>query len=108
AGKGRSHEAAAGIIRERSCFERWRLKMRNYTTQMDAARKGILTPEMKTVAKKERMPEEQLMKLVAEGKVAICANKNHKCLDPEGIGSMLRKIGRASCRERWEVWEWAG
>ena len=64
--------------------------MRNYTTQMDAARKGILTPEMKTVAKKERMPEEQLMKLVAEGKVAICANKNHKCLDPEGIGSMLR------------------
>ena len=35
--------------------------MRNYTTQMDAARKGILTPEMKTVAKKERMPEEQLV-----------------------------------------------
>ncbi len=26
--------------------------MRNYTTQMDAARKGILTPEMKTVAEK--------------------------------------------------------
>ena len=30
------------------------------------------------------------MKLVAEGKVAICANKNHTCLDPEGVGSMLR------------------
>ena len=28
--------------------------------------------------------------LVAEGKVAICANKNHTCLDPEGVGSMLR------------------
>ena len=27
--------------------------MRNYTTQMDAARKGILTPEIKTVAQKE-------------------------------------------------------
>lgn len=26
--------------------------MRNYTTQMDAARKGILTPEIKTVAEK--------------------------------------------------------
>ena len=26
--------------------------MRNYTTQMDAARKGILTPEIETVAKK--------------------------------------------------------
>ncbi len=65
--------------------------MRNYTTQMDAARKGILTPEMKTVAeRREHMPEEKLMKLVAEGKVAICANKKHTCLDPEGIGSMLR------------------
>lgn len=64
--------------------------MSNYTTQMDAARKGITTPEMKTVARKENMPVEQLMKLVAEGKVAICANKNHKCLDPEGVGSMLR------------------
>lgn len=29
--------------------------MRNYTTQMDAARKGILTPEIKTVAEKEHM-----------------------------------------------------
>ena len=40
--------------------------MRNYTTQMDAARKGILTPEMKTVAKTERMPEERRIRLVAE------------------------------------------
>ena len=54
--------------------------MSNYTTQMDAARKGIVTPEMETVAKKENMPVEQLMKLVGEGKVAICANKHHKCL----------------------------
>ena len=64
--------------------------MRNYTTQMDAARKGILTPEIETVAKKEHMPVEKMMQLVAEGKVAICANKNHTCLDPEGVGSMLR------------------
>ena len=47
--------------------------MRNYTTQMDAARKGILTPEIKTVAEKEHMETDKLMKLVAEGKVAICA-----------------------------------
>ena len=51
--------------------------MRNYTTQMDAARKGILTPEIKTVAQKEHMSTDEMMKLVAEGKVAICANKNH-------------------------------
>ena len=64
--------------------------MRNYTTQMDAARKGILTPEIKTVAEKEHMDEDKLMKLVAEGKVAICANRNHTCLSAEGVGSMLR------------------
>ena len=64
--------------------------MQNYTTQMDAARKGIVTPQMKIVAEKEHMTEEKLRQLVAEGKVAICANKNHTCLDPEGVGSMLR------------------
>ena len=61
-----------------------------YTTQMDAARKGIATPQMKIVAEKERMPLEQLMELVAKGQVAICANKAHTCLNPEGVGSMLR------------------
>ena len=62
----------------------------DYSTQMDAARKGILTPQIKEVAEKEHMPADQLMKLVAEGKVAICANKRHTCLRPEGVGSMLR------------------
>lgn len=57
---------------------------------MDAARKGILTNEMKIVAQKEHMDESKLMSLVAEGKVAIPANKAHKSLNPEGIGSMLR------------------
>ena len=61
-----------------------------YTTQMDAARKGIITPEMKIVAQKEKMTEEALRELVACGKVVIPANKNHKSLDPEGVGSMLR------------------
>ena len=64
--------------------------MTQYTTQMDAARKGIVTPQIKTVAEKEHMPVDKMMQLVAEGKVAICANKHHTCLDPEGVGSMLR------------------
>ena len=64
--------------------------MPTYTTQMDAARKGIVTPQIKTVAEKEHMPVEKMMELVAEGKVAICANKHHTCLNPEGVGSMLR------------------
>ena len=61
-----------------------------YTTQMDAARKGVITPQIKTVAEKENMPVERLTELVAQGKVAIPANKLHTCLNAEGIGSMLR------------------
>ena len=64
--------------------------MQEYTTQMDAARKGIVTDQIEEVAKKEQMPTEQMMKLVAEGRVAIPSNKRHTCLKPEGIGSMLR------------------
>ena len=44
--------------------------MREYTTQMDAARKEIVTPEIKAVAEKEHMTSEALMKLVGRGKVA--------------------------------------
>ena len=61
-----------------------------YTTQMDAARKGIVTPQMKIVAEKEKMPMEKLMKLVAEGKVAIPANKLHTSLSPEAVGQDCR------------------
>ena len=57
----------------------------NYTTQMDAARKGIITEAMKIVAIKEGKTVEKIMALVAEGKVAIPANKNHKSLSPEGV-----------------------
>ncbi len=64
--------------------------MRNYTTQMDAARQGIVTKELEIVAKKENMSTEELMDLVARGQVAIPANINHTCIDPEGVGSMLR------------------
>ena len=64
--------------------------MQTYTTQMDAARKGIVTKEMEIVAKKEYRTVEEIRQLVAEGKVAIPANKHHECLNPEGIGSMLR------------------
>ena len=61
-----------------------------YYTQMEAARKGIITEEMRVVARKEYRTEEEIRDLVAKGQVAICANKRHKCLDPNGVGSMLR------------------
>lgn len=62
----------------------------DYTTQMDAAKKGIITWEMDTVAKKEGMEVEALRELVVKGRVAIPANKNHKALNPEGVGEGLR------------------
>ena len=60
-----------------------------YTTQMDAARKGICTKEMEIVARKEHMAPEQLMALMAEGKAIIPCNKKHTCIAPSGLGSML-------------------
>ncbi len=62
----------------------------NYTTQMDAARKGIITNEMKIIAKKEQIDVEILMEKVAKGTVVIPANKNHTSLDAEGIGEGLK------------------
>ncbi|HAR86696.1 MAG TPA: thiamine biosynthesis protein ThiC [Clostridium sp.] len=62
----------------------------NFTTQMDAARKGIVTREMEIVAKSENMDVQELRALVAEGKVAIPANKNHKSLVPQGVGQGLK------------------
>lgn len=62
----------------------------NYTTQMDAAKKGIITKEMEKVAAKEKLEPSQLMELIAQGAVVIPANKNHKRLDPEGVGQGLK------------------
>lgn len=64
--------------------------MRNYATQMEAAKKGIITPEMKIVAKKENIEEDKLMELVACGQVAIPCNINHKSISPEGIGTGMK------------------
>lgn len=48
--------------------------MRNYATQMDAAKHGIITPEMKAVAEQEYRAEE-IRDLVARSKVVICASR---------------------------------
>lgn len=64
--------------------------MRAYYTQMEAAKKGIVTPQMEIVSQKENMEVEKLMELVASGQIAIPANVHHTSLSPEGIGSGLR------------------
>lgn len=61
-----------------------------YTTQMDAARKGIITGEIKVAAKKEQMDVHELMALMAKGHAIIPCNKRHTSLEPNAIGSMLR------------------
>ncbi len=62
----------------------------DYSTQMEAARKGIITEQIRKVAQKEGMDENKLLQLVAEGRVAIPSNKNHKFLEPQGVGEGLR------------------
>ena len=61
-----------------------------YRTQMEAAKKGIITPEMKTVAEKERLDVEVIRERVAKGSICIPANILHKSLSAEGIGEGLR------------------
>lgn len=63
---------------------------RKYSTQMEAARMGIVTPELEAVAKRENRSVEELLPLMASGKMVIPANVNHKSLDPNGVGSMLK------------------
>ena len=63
---------------------------KKYYTQMEAARKNIITPEMKSVAAKEDRPVEFIRERVANGTIVIPANPLHISLDPNGIGSMLK------------------
>lgn len=66
------------------------MKENQFTTQMDAAKKGILTKEMKHVSDKEGIDPSLLMELMSEGKIVIPCNKNHQNISPEGVGQGLR------------------
>lgn len=57
---------------------------------MEAARRGIITREMKAVAEKEHIEAEKLMGLLAEGRAIIPCNRLHTAISPNGLGSMLR------------------
>ena len=56
-------------------------------TQIDCARQGTITPQMKAVAAKEGIDVELIKEAVACGRIAIPANINHKSLDAQGVGS---------------------
>ena len=61
-----------------------------YKTQMDAAKHGIITPQIATVAEKENRTPEWVRERVAAGTIAIPANVHHTSLSAEGIGDGLR------------------
>jgi phosphomethylpyrimidine synthase len=62
----------------------------SFMTQMQAARRGALTPQMQAVAAKEGLKPEDLQALLAAGTAVIPCNRMHATLDPEGIGAGLR------------------
>ncbi|MCG8619211.1 MAG: phosphomethylpyrimidine synthase ThiC, partial [Desulfobacterales bacterium] len=61
-----------------------------YTTQMDAARKGILTPQMEQVLADEAISQDDLMAGLADGSIAIPANKNHFSIKAAGVGRGMK------------------
>jgi phosphomethylpyrimidine synthase len=58
-------------------------------TQLEKARKGIITDAMKRVAQKESIDPEVLGDNIAQGTAVIPANVHRKNLDPIGIGKGL-------------------
>jgi len=62
----------------------------DFMTQRTEALKGIITPEMKAVAKEEGISVQLLREKIAAGRVVIPANRNHQGLKPVGIGEGLR------------------
>ncbi|MGB5687140.1 MAG: phosphomethylpyrimidine synthase ThiC, partial [Candidatus Electrothrix sp.] len=63
--------------------------MREYTTQMDAACKGILTPQMEEVLRNESISKQDLMEKMSQGRIVIPANRNHTNLRAGGVGEGL-------------------
>ena len=61
-----------------------------YKTQMEAAKHGFVTDEMKIVAEKEGVSTDYLLEKIAIGEIIIPKNKNHNSISPEGIGTGLK------------------
>ncbi|WP_321971389.1 phosphomethylpyrimidine synthase ThiC [Paratractidigestivibacter sp.] len=59
-------------------------------TQIEAARRGEITPQIEQVAKDEFRDPEFVRERVADGRIAIPANINHANLHAHGVGEGLR------------------
>ena len=58
-------------------------------TQIDLAKQGVISPQVKHIAKREGVSQEVIQQYTAEGKIVILANVNHANLVPCGIGKDL-------------------
>lgn len=65
-------------------------------TQLEFARQGTLTSEMKIVAETEGLPEQFILEHVARGEIVIPCNPNRKNQSVTGIGTGLRTKVNAS------------
>lgn len=61
----------------------------SYQTQMQAARQGVVTPQMAQVLAQEKISREDLLARTAAGRIAIPANHRHVNLQARGIGQGL-------------------
>jgi phosphomethylpyrimidine synthase len=66
------------------------LFLEKYMTQLEMARQGIISPQMKVVAEQEKLDPEFIRQGIAAGNIVIPANIKHKNFTPFGIGKGLR------------------
>jgi len=59
-------------------------------TQLEKARKGLITEEMKIAARAEKVEPEYIRQGLVEGTIVICRNVNHTAIKPLAIGLGLR------------------
>ena len=59
-------------------------------TQLEKARKGLITEEMKIVAEAEGLEAEYIRQGMVDGVIVICRNVNHTAIQPLAIGLGLR------------------
>ncbi|ASJ16495.1 phosphomethylpyrimidine synthase [Thermococcus chitonophagus] len=59
-------------------------------TQIEQAKKGVITDEMMQIAQKEGISPEKLRKLVAKGYTVIFRNKVHEWVEPVAVGQGVR------------------
>lgn len=59
-------------------------------TQLEKARKGLITKEMKIAARDEKVAPQYIRQGLVDGTIVICRNVNHTTIKPLAIGKGLR------------------